>query len=208
MAKAVQAQNPSFCNRLTLIEIVTPPRTRTHRGIFKCQCGNEIEASIPNVTRGHTRSCGCLRREIAKMTAGVAHTHGHFVNGRPSGTYVSWQAMIARCTNPKHRAFEHYRALGIAVCDRWLHSFPAFLADVGERPDGKTLDRWPNNLGNYEPGNVRWATKAQQQRNRIDNRCFDFRGEKLTAAEIYERSGSNLTAASFRHKLYRGGGSI
>lgn len=73
--------------------------------------------------------------------------------------------MKARCYNSKHESFPHYGGRGITVCERWRNSFVDFLADVGPRPPGKTLDRWPDKNGNYEPGNVRWATPKQQGRN-------------------------------------------
>jgi len=70
-----------------------------------------------------------------------------------------------RCTNPNATGFNSYGGKGITVCDRWLNSFENFLADMGPRPDGCTLDRYPNNHGNYEPGNCRWATHSEQRRN-------------------------------------------
>jgi hypothetical protein len=78
---------------------------------------------------------------------------------------MSWSAMIQRCTNPKASKFKDYGARGIKVCARWRKSFANFLADVGERPARKTLDRIKNE-GNYKPGNVRWATPLEQQRNK------------------------------------------
>jgi hypothetical protein len=79
--------------------------------------------------------------------------------------------MLTRCENEKSDAFKNYGARGIKVCERW-HDFACFLADMGPRPEGTTLDRWPNNDGDYEPGNCRWATWTQQQRNRSNNRVF------------------------------------
>ena len=74
--------------------------------------------------------------------------------------------MRQRCRDPKSRWFKNYGGRGVSVCERWLNSFSAFLADMGEPPPGLTLDRWPNNDGNYEPGNCRWATRAEQRANR------------------------------------------
>lgn len=73
--------------------------------------------------------------------------------------------MIQRATNPKNTNWHHYGGRGITVCDRW-RVFDNFLADMGERPEGKTIDRYPDNDGNYEPGNCRWATPSEQQRNK------------------------------------------
>lgn len=97
--------------------------------------------------------------------------HGHAGNGRAgrSPTYHSWQSMIARCTRKGHPRFEHYGGRGIQVDPTWTGpgGFAQFLADVGERPADKTLDRIDVN-GHYTPGNVRWATLVEQRWNRRD----------------------------------------
>ena len=112
--------------------------------------------------------------------------------------------MIARCTQPSNPAFEHYQKRGIAVCDRW-RSFENFLADVGERPSMKhSLDRYPNNDGNYEPGNVRWATKQQQANNRLTNLTFRYRGKDYTIAELVRATG--VPKETLRVRLVRPGG--
>lgn len=82
-----------------------------------------------------------------------------------------WHVMVARCHNPESTAYPYYGKRGITVCQRWRDSFDDFLADMGPRPSLEhSLDRYPNQYGNYEPGNVRWATTAEQARNRTDNR--------------------------------------
>jgi hypothetical protein len=93
------------------------------------------------------------------------HGHHRRQNGRhhPSPTYISWFGMLTRCRNSKQRCYANYGGRGISVCERWL-TFETFLADMGERPLGLTLDRI-NNDGNYEPGNCRWATAKEQRAN-------------------------------------------
>lgn len=83
-----------------------------------------------------------------------------------SPTYKAWAGMIERCSNPRRQGYENYGGRGIAVCARWRNSFLAFVRDMGERPEALSLDRFPNNDGNYEPGNCRWATREEQNRNK------------------------------------------
>lgn len=170
MAAAVQLHDvprckhglPEYPKFVIRTEAVQYGRTRKWKALFDCHCGKRFETTVNNVVRRHTKSCGCEQFGHG----GSPPTHGHFVGGRPSPTYKSWQAMIARCTNPKHPAFhKHYAGRGITICDQWLKSFPQFLADVGERPVGMTLDRIDSS-GNYEPSNCRWATMLEQNRNR------------------------------------------
>jgi len=126
--------------------------------------------------------------------------HGHTgQGGYQSPTYVSWQHMRARCDRPSHQKFKQYGARGIAVCDRW-QTFANFLADVGERPDGTTLDRIDNAKG-YEPGNCRWATAEQQNRNRRFCHRVTFRGQEMLLAEAAERAGLKYSTAYRRFRL-------
>ena len=94
--------------------------------------------------------------------------HGHYVNGRASRTLQSFVSMKERCSNPNKTQWKDYGGRGIKVCELWSgeNGFANFLAEMGERPAGKTLDRYPNGDGNYEPGNCRWATHDEQQTNR------------------------------------------
>lgn len=114
---------------------------------------------------GDLLPCGLSKRAAAHMV------HGHTVNKAYSPTYLSWQSMLARCRYLDRDSERKHVGRGIVVCDRWL-SFENFLADMGERPDGKTLDRIDND-GHYEPTNCRWATPIEQARNRRNAR-LDF----------------------------------
>lgn len=130
------------------------PRDRAHppRWRCRCACGGTTVALASNLTTGRTQSCGCGR-----IKHGLSRTP----------TWVSWKSMLDRCRAPRGKNHANYAARGIRVCAEWQdeHGFERFLADMGERPEGTTLDRKDND-GNYEPGNCRWATPVEQRANR------------------------------------------
>lgn len=149
-----------------------------------CDCGNSKTVVRSVLVDGRSASCGCLKREnnIVRSTR-----HGHATCG-VSPTYHSWSAMVARCTNPAHRSYESYGGAGITVCNRWL-VFLNFLDDMGEKPAGMSIDRFPDQRGNYEPGNCRWATATAQARNKTTNRMLTFNGETKPLAAWAECLG-------------------
>ena len=151
-------------------------RDRGGRSLWtcRCQCGNEIIADGYNLKSGHTRSCGCLQIETNRL---IRTTHG-LTNSK---TYRTWRSMINRCTNKTQDSYNIYGARGITVCGRWLR-FENFLSDMGEQPEGMSIDRLVND-GNYEPGNTRWATLEQQSNNKRDNHFLTIHGRKQTIAQ-------------------------
>jgi hypothetical protein len=142
-----------------------------------CACGNKCVIRTAHMRSGDTRSLGCLKRGATK-------------GGLYKAERSAWCNAIERCTNKNHAAYRHYGGRGIQVCKRWSESFEAFLKDLGPRPSPKhSLDRFPDNNGNYEPGNVRWATWKEQRRNSRQNQWLTFQGQTKTIAEWVEITG-------------------
>ncbi len=154
--------------QLTVVRVISPPQ-----GIFgrtkcevMCTCGSTLIVDVRQLK--DKVSCGCLRRKRIRPPKKPRIMHGHSAGGIVSREYSSWTMMKVRCYSQKYIHFDYYGGRGIKVCDRWLgfDGFAHFLADMGTRPIGKSIDRYPNKNGNYEPGNCRWATAKEQAQNR------------------------------------------
>lgn len=117
---------------------------------------------------------------------------------RHTPEYRAWNNIKTRCHNPRFSQFKDYGGKGIYLCEQWRHDFPAFLAEIGYRPSRHhTIDRIDNTRG-YEPGNVRWATRQEQARNRSDNRLITFQGETLTMSDWASRLGVGHKTLAYR----------
>ena len=127
-----------------------------------CDCGNITESSGQHLQNGHTKSCGCYRKELGFT---LNKTHGM---SKQNKTYKTWKLMRSRCNTPTDMHYKWYGGRGIKVSKEW-DNFLVFLQDMGERPDGKTLDRI-NPDGDYCKSNCRWATPKEQAR--TNRGCF------------------------------------
>lgn len=171
------------------------------RATGNCSCGKSWEGLLGNVLRGSTRSCGCLAFAVRKS---VHVVHGHKSNGKVSKVYAAWQAMKNRCygTQPVNKP---YLDRGIKVCSLWLNGtaeksgFEHFFLEIGDPPTTlHTLERIDNNA-DYEPGNIRWATRKEQGNNKSNNRRLTAFGITLTLPQWADKN--KLTQSAIRLRL-------
>ena len=164
--------------------------------LCKCDCGVEKLIDGGNLRRGKSKSCGCSQMDAARK-ARISHGRSGSIE------YTCWQRMIGRCVDETNERYSDYGGRGIKVCVRWMQSFSAFFEDMGLRPSSEhSIDRFPDNDGDYEPGNCRWASRLEQQGNKRTNRVIEYRGERLIAAEWARRFG--VDGRGIRSRLDRG----
>lgn len=184
--------------RLTVVGRAGTSPSKKVLWLCNCDCGEQATCIAQELTTGSTKSCGCLRREV---TSQRATTHGMCRDGSLPPEYHSWSNMIQRCTNPNNPKYDDYGGRGITVCARWVDSFESFLEDMGEKPEGYSVERINNN-GNYEPGNCRWATQAEQVINSRHCRMLSFNG-KTQAMSVWARE-LNIEYDTLRNRLDAG----
>lgn len=155
-----------------------------------CDCGGTKKVVSSSLTGGVTRSCGCLHAEATRR----ANTR-HGLTGHP--VYQTWRRMKSRCENPSNNSYRYYGEQGIGLCEQW-QSFPNFYADMAPSyAPGLTIERIDNNRG-YSPDNCRWATPAEQARNRSMNHMVTIESETLCLAEQARRYGISINTARWR----------
>lgn len=174
-------------SRWTSLEWVGRDKYGKHLWHCSCECGGEKVVPERYLLDGQSKSCGCVFTEYMQARNRQSATH------RLSRTplYKIWTGLKDRCHNPKSHTWKDYGGRGITVCERWDNSFEAFMEDMGQRPSPKhSIDRIDPN-GNYEPSNCRWATSAEQARNRRNSTLVEVDGVKRTLGEVSVMLGGN-----------------
>jgi len=171
--------------------------------LFRCDCGKTKTITASGVRTGNNKSCGCLALEISTK-------HGAFSGGLKCSTlprrmrkmYSAWIAMKTRCYNRNYSGYSNYGGRGIRVCNRWLNSFANFVDDMGMPPSRlHTIER-RSNSGNYTPSNCRWATRAEQARNRRTNNNVTINGVTMCRADWASRIG--IGSNGLKRRINRG----
>lgn len=179
----------------TVVELIP----NSDKVLCSCDCGR-TKSSIRVYDLTHSKSLMCRRCSVAISKT----SHGAAPYGKVSPEYNSWVHMIQRCHNPNNKDYKNYGGRGIEVCDMWKDSFEAFLLMVGKRPTLKhTIERIDTNKG-YEPGNVRWATRAEQNLNTRSNVRLTIDGETKTVSEWSKDERCPVSMFTIYKRLDRG----
>lgn len=162
---------------------------------FKCYCGKIFISNVYDIIKNKTKSCGCLKSAQLSQRNKNNSIHGMWL----SPIYKAWSSMISRCYNKNNDSYVRYGGRGITVCDEWRKDFLSFYKDMGERPDGYSIERKNYNLG-YFKDNCIWATSKQQANNRSTNKLIEYNGEIKTLSEWSEITGIKSCTLSKRLK--------
>lgn len=175
-------------------EPIAHPTKTFPRWLCLCECGTRRPVTALSLKNGSSQSCGCLNRERSR----AKHTkHGLY----KTPEYKVWQAMIARCFNPKNPRYADYGERGISVCAEW-RDFAAFHRDMGERPSpNHSLDRSDNSKG-YEPGNCKWSLPHEQMINRRCTRFVETDGEIVALSDLAAKH--RIPANTLRFRILKG----
>lgn len=157
-----------------------------HKWHCRCDCGEQVAVRTHQMVNGRATSCGCHQR-VANFKHGLSR----------SREYRAWIDIKSRCLNPDHAEYHWYGGRDITIAPEWRDSFEAFFAEVGHRPAGHSIDRIDNARG-YEPGNCRWATPAEQNRNIRRNRWYTHDGKTMVLPDWSKETGLNLSTLHAR----------
>lgn len=183
MSRCINLIGQKF-DRLEVLKRVDNAKDGHTRWLCSCVCENEVIVWGKHLKNGHTKSCGCLRKELAVQRW---LKHGYYVEGKEFKVYQVWADMIARCTNPNHNAWKDYGGRGITVCEKWL-KFENFNKDMGNKwKPGLTIERKENNQG-YNKENCEWATRKKQMRNTRDNLYVTYNNKTQLLIEWSEKT--------------------
>ena len=202
MKKFIRPSVGQRFGRWTVLSAAGKDKNGKHLFLCMCECGTESNVYGSSLKSGHSRSCGCLKLEtcVKSMLSGRGLSSPTLNYKKPE--YRIWCAMKDRCNRQKNKNYADYGGRGIRVCNEWNDSFEAFYSSVGQRPTSlHSIDRIDND-GDYEPGNVRWATQSDQARNTRTTRKYTYKGETLSLTTWAERVG--IKPCSLKYRLNMG----
>lgn len=176
--------------RLVVRSLVPRSAYEPVRFLCDCDCGGTKIARSHSLAVGNTRSCGCMTAELLRTTTRPRPKHGHARRGKHTVTYDRWMGMVGRChgEGPTRHQYAYYRDRGISVWPEWRADYLAFLRDMGECPDGHSIDRIDNDRG-YEPGNCRWVPIVRQSYNRRSTVWIEYDGHRDCLAVACRATG-------------------
>ena len=188
--------------RLHVVERAENDRSGNAKWLCRCECGNYKIILGKALRTGSTRSCGCYLAEQSKKRMKILATKHGLSKAK---LYSVWGTIVDRCTNDKCKGYHNYGGRGISICDEWRHDVKAFYDYVSSLPHfgepGRSIDRIDNN-GNYEPGNIRWATFKEQANNTRPKKntvWVVFNGETMSLADMARKYGINYATVRRRY---------